>query len=208
VDTEILIKKNLKYDKSGDKLRKLIERKKILLKDVIIFGINSNNLELIFSLINYASKEDLKLLEEKLIEIGNCHYIYLFARDIQDANIEKICDKVLEIGDPRYLYLFALTIPKVNIEQFGYVLANTSDNYYISMFLIRLGNQISKELRDRLISVLIKSENRLLIEKLFFYHNFISLYEYKKAIKMIKKERNKRLVRSIKCKLITKLSEH
>lgn len=131
MDTEILIKKNLKYDKSGDKLRKLIERKKILLKDVIIFGINSNNLELIFSLINYASKEDLKLLEEKLIEIGNCHYIYLFARDIQDANIGKICDKVLEISDPRYLYLFALTIPKVNIEQFGYVLANTSDNYII-----------------------------------------------------------------------------
>ena len=49
--------------------------------------------------------EKVPKLENLLIEIGNLKYLLYFARDINNANIERIRDIILAKNDPEYIYL-------------------------------------------------------------------------------------------------------
>ena len=55
--------------------------------------------------INTDIEKVLKL-EDLLIEIGNLEYLLYFARDINNANMDKIRNIILTKNDPEYIYLF------------------------------------------------------------------------------------------------------
>ena len=144
---------------------------------------------------------NIDLFENKIIEIeqesSRLHWLIIFARDVENANINKLCDYIIKAMDPHYIFLFALCVSNADVEKLGNALVNTNNDYYTCRFLIRLGYKISKELRKKLLNVLIENNNYQYIEELFLETNDISLFEYKEALSIIKKRKNKKLIKKL-----------
>ena len=54
------------------------------------------------------------------------HYYYIFARDIEGANIDLLCNAVANAQDPNSIYNFAVSIPGANIQ----LLAESLDSFH------------------------------------------------------------------------------
>ena len=80
---------------------------------------------------------DLELsitFQQKLIELNNAKYIYLYAKYVQNANIELLENALIALNNLEYIYLFAKDIKKSNIEKLTRAIAKSLDMAYIIKF--------------------------------------------------------------------------
>ena len=76
---------------------------------------------------------------DAVIEYKNPEYIYLFARDIEGANIQKLEDEIIQIDRVRYIYNFARYVKGANIPRLEDAMcksqdANIEKAHYIYLF--------------------------------------------------------------------------
>ena len=66
--------------------------------------------------------------------IASPSFVYYYARDVKNANIQHAEDVLIKLGDGKWIYNFANDIPDANIEKLQEAILNTKQGEWISTF--------------------------------------------------------------------------
>ena len=90
------------------------------------------------SYINWFAENiggDIQKLESAIIECGNSHELYEFAKNVKNGvGISELENKVIEFGDPNIMCMFAV-FKDSNVKKLGEAIKNTGDAYCIDRFI-------------------------------------------------------------------------
>lgn len=85
------------------------------------------------------SKEDIKNLQQKVIDNKLGFIMYLFARDIKGADVLALEDAMIQTGDPRTYLDFARDVKGADIKKIGISIMKTKNGMYINAFCTEFG---------------------------------------------------------------------
>lgn len=92
-----------------------------------------------------GKQNNIEKLEDAIIKSRNEDKIFDFARDVNGANIKKLEDAIIEIGDAKKIYFFARYINGANIERLHNAVVKTGESYIINQF----NEWFEEELKDK-----------------------------------------------------------
>ena len=92
--------------------------------------IESKNMENIYNWAKDIKDANIEKLEDAIIQGGEAKWIYLFAKNIKGANIKKLEDAIIQIENAEYVYIFTRDIKEANVEKLG-LFYDGIDNYAI-----------------------------------------------------------------------------
>lgn len=72
---------------------------------------------ILYDIKNISSNEAIKKYEKRVLELNNPYLSYVFARDVEGANIKEHCINVIKSKDPLYNYEFAKAFQKRKIDE-------------------------------------------------------------------------------------------
>ena len=96
--------------------------------------INSRDSNYIYMFAREIPEADASKLQEGVINTGDAYYIYNFARDIPGADISRLQEAIINSGDARYIYNFARYVSGADTSRLQEVIINSGDVYMIYMF--------------------------------------------------------------------------
>ena len=80
------------------------------------------------------TKDELKLLEKKIIKLGEPYYIINFAKNVKGADLEKLTDAICKVDDVYYIYKFGKAVKGANIEKLFYAVQESEDEKMMELF--------------------------------------------------------------------------
>lgn len=118
-----------------------------------MFGINyiTRDIREIYELINFCSYHqkkshdiitlnDVKKLEQIVIDSNNASYSRICAENIEGTNIERLQKVVEESEDAEEIFFFALQVKGADIDKLRNAIKKTEDNYYKEVFKRKFGH--------------------------------------------------------------------
>ena len=164
--------------------------------------INSKNLKYNYDFAKFVKGSDVKGHEKVILKSKDLEYNYSFAATIPKADIKKHEKIILESKDLYYICNFA-TLKGADIEKCEEIIFNSNDIYYVYFYgtIIDIDN-IEKHSIEKVINILLESENEELIRKFYNkrkdileklnkideYKDFLS--NYKSELKKVYKSNN------------------
>lgn len=85
---------------------------------------------------------NIKELENALIETGELYWIFIFAKDIEEADINTISDFIIASKNVEYNLKFIWNIPGVDIESHGKIVKEYGNDNDINKYLLFLNKEI------------------------------------------------------------------
>lgn len=144
-----LIKGSLKKFIVNREIKKIMERNNI--EEIMQIGsrisdielsiefqqrlIELNNPKFLYLYAKYVKNANIVLLENALITLNNLEYIYLLAKDVKGSNIEKLSRAIAKSLDISYIIKFANNIENVDLDIFERMLIRESDVEKIIAFI-------------------------------------------------------------------------
>ena len=113
--------------------------------------INSKLANFIYLFAKNIKGANIEKLEDGIIETQNIEWIYQFAKNIKGANIEKLEDKIIKTQNAVYIYYFAKNIKGANIEKLEDGIIKTQNAEYICYFAEYVKGANIEKLEDGII---------------------------------------------------------
>ena len=132
----------------------------------------------------------------------NTEYIYLFARDIENAPINKLANIVIKSDDAKYIYLFAKDVEKAPINKLAKAIIETNNTQYIRLFFKNIKNKsiarLSNTLEMEFTQNDIELENYNTLLNYTKENNYEQIKENKEEFASLFNNKSKKLIKKIK----------
>lgn len=188
-DIDILIDAEINREKGGQlrffacNIENITEKQIEKIKNAIIksstpYGIYS----FILDVNEKLSKKDISDLEDALILGKDAKYIYKYAKEGVEANIDKLVDGIIQTKDTEYIYKFVSKVNNLseeNINKLTNAIIASKDLQYIYK-LIKISNK-----KDELIEIIIDSKDINYIRKLIYSNSLSDAYKFNTKIEKI-----------------------
>jgi len=76
----------------------------------------------------------LNIFEDKIIELNDPQYLYLFIKDVKNANKERIGKAILKTYNSKYIYLFTREFNVLDEKEILKYLDSSTDIYYVYLY--------------------------------------------------------------------------
>lgn len=97
---------------------------------------------------------NVELLEDIIIK-ANTKVIVIFAKDVQGANIQRLQNRVIELGNPSMILFFAKDVEGANIKELEDAILKTKDYY----FWIRFAREVKGANKTRIEKKMVELNN-------------------------------------------------
>ena len=132
------------------------------IRQVCAIAITKKEARLCYKLAEILYKEDvMQDLQKVVLEGKDAVFCYVFARDVNNANIKELQKVVLEDKNAVLCYLFARDVNNANVKELQKVVVDSNDAFLCYMFARYIKGAEIKPLQQ----VVINSRNKELCEK-------------------------------------------
>ncbi len=127
-----------------------------------------------FSLIKH-SKEEIEAFQNKIINMKDARYIFLFSKYVNESNVELLSNEILKTNNKRYIHFFIRSISNINYEVFIQKIFEFNDSKLLFYVLYD-----TLSLPEKLITKIIKelyilNNKEYLIKSLYYYFKILKL---------------------------------